>query len=114
MKLSWLNTSEAYTNNTSIYMIWQYDAMLKVKERELESMDQTQTSRFVLRFEHTALRPRLHTEGSTIASIQDFPHREPPLRIWATITRSTQLLSPTNSTSTQEARHYNNHLSLEG
>jgi len=53
MKLSWLDTSEAHINNTSIYMIWQYDAMLKVieKERELESMDQTQTPRFVSRFE---------------------------------------------------------------
>jgi len=33
MKLSWLNTSEAHANNTSIYMIWQYDAMLKAIER---------------------------------------------------------------------------------
>ena len=33
MKLSWLNTSEVDTNNTSIYMIWQYDAVFKVIER---------------------------------------------------------------------------------
>ena len=53
MKLSWLNTSEAHTNNTSIYMIWQYEMMqgTMIKERELESMDQTQTTRFVSRFE---------------------------------------------------------------
>ena len=70
MKLSWLNTSEAHTN-TGIYMIWQYDAMLKVIERERESMDQTQTTRFVSRFEHTALRPRLHTEGFPLTR----PHR---------------------------------------
>ena len=37
-----------------------------LKERELESMDQTQTPRYVSRFEHTALRPRLHTEGFPI------------------------------------------------
>ena len=66
MKLSWLNTSEAHTNNTSICMIWQYDAMLKVIEKELESMDQTQTHGYVSRFEHTALHPRLHTEGFLI------------------------------------------------
>ena len=88
MKLSWLNTSEAYTNNTSIYMIWQYDAMLKVKERELESMDQTQTPRFVSRFEHTALHPRLHTEGFPLTR----PHRtshtgKPPMRIWGKYNR---------------------------
>ena len=65
MKLSWLDTSEVHTNNTSIYMIWQYDAMLKVKEREsLEKVDQSQTHGYVSRFEHTTLRPRLHTEGS--------------------------------------------------
>ena len=33
MKLSWLSTSEVH-KHTSIYMIWQYDAMLKVIERE--------------------------------------------------------------------------------
>ena len=59
MKLSWLNTSEAHTNNTSIYMIWQYESMHKVKEGELEKVDQSQTHGYVSRFEHTALRPRL-------------------------------------------------------
>ena len=39
MKLSWLNTSEAQTNNTSMYMIWQSKAMHKVK-RERESKSQ--------------------------------------------------------------------------
>ena len=71
MKLSWLNTSEAHTNNTSMLMIWQYELMHKVRERELESMDQTQTHGYVSRFEHTALRPHLHTEGFSLT----YPHR---------------------------------------
>ena len=62
MKLSWLNTSEVHTNNNIIYMIWQYDAMLKVIERELEKVDQSQTYEYVSMFEYTALRLRLHTE----------------------------------------------------
>jgi len=42
-----------------------------------------------------------HRSISTISSTQDFPHREPPLRIWVPLriwliqTGSTQLLSPT-------------------
>ena len=71
MKLSWLNTSEAHTNNTSMYMIWQYESMHKIRERELEKVDQTQTLRFVSRFEYTALRPRLHIEGFPLTR----PHR---------------------------------------
>ena len=62
-------------------------------------MDQTQTPRYVLRFEHPALRPRLHTEGFSLSSTQDFPHREPPLRIWANaIWEYTTPLSTVNNT----------------
>ena len=43
----------------------------KVKrERELEKVDQTQTQGYVSRFEHPALRPRLHTEGFPLARPQ--------------------------------------------
>ena len=90
MKLSWLNTSEARTITTKhISMIWQWsNARHNIKERELESMDQTQTHEYVSRFEHTALCPRLHTEGFLlISSTQEFPHREPPLRIWGKYNR---------------------------
>ena len=73
MKLSWLDTSEAHTNNTSINMLWQYDAMLKVIERELESMDQSLTHGYVSRFEHTALCPRIHTEGFPLTRPQRTP-----------------------------------------
>ena len=37
--------------------------------------------------------PPSHRRISTIASTQDFPHMEPPLRIWVNTIGSTQLLS---------------------
>ena len=52
-------------------MIWQYDAMLKVQERELEIMDQSQTQVICFEVRSTALRPRLHTEGFPLTR----PHR---------------------------------------
>ena len=57
---------------------------------------------------HCSTSPLSHRMISTISSTQDFPHREPPLRIWVIKFRSTQLLSPTNTISTQEERHNNN------
>ena len=44
---------------------------VRERERELEKVDQSQTHGYVLRFEHTSLRPRLHTEGFSLSS----PHR---------------------------------------
>ena len=49
-------------------------------------MYQTQTPRYVLRFEHAALRPRLHTEGFPLTC----PHR-----------------TPTQGTSTEDLGQYN-------
>ena len=46
-------------------MIWTIWTMHNVRE-SLEIVDQTQTPRYVLRFEHPALRPRLHTEGFSL------------------------------------------------
>ena len=70
MKLSWLNTSMGtQTNQACIYdMTIRCNAQCK---RELEKVDQTQTPRYVSRFEHKALRPRLHTEGFSLTR----PHR---------------------------------------
>ena len=39
---------------------------IRERERELEKVDQTQTHRYILRFEHITLRPRLHTEGFSL------------------------------------------------
>ena len=54
-----------HTNNTKHIRYEQYDAMQgkRERERELEIVDQRQTQRYVSRFEHPALRPRLHIEG---------------------------------------------------
>ena len=49
-------------------------------------MDQTLTHGYVSRFEHTALRPRLHTEGFLLTC----PHR-----------------TPTQGTSTEDLGQYN-------
>ena len=116
MKLSWLNTSEAHTNNTSMYMIWQHDAMHKVRE-SLEKVDQSLTHRYVSRFEHTALRLRLHTEGFSLTC----PHRTPTQ---GTSTEDlgqynreyTTPLLITNTTSTLEAMHnqHKHHLTKRG
>ena len=82
-----------------------------VRERELEKVDQTQTTRYVSRFEHTALRHRLHTEGFSLTC----PHREPPLRIWANTTGSTQLLSKPIQPLTEAGHNqHKNHLTQEG
>ena len=95
MKLFWFNKSMVH-NQTQVYI---YDMnnmnQSKVNKREsLEIVDQSQTSRYVSRFEHPALRPR-RRRISTIASTQDFLHREPPLRIWANTTLEyTTPLSP--------------------
>ena len=91
-------------------------------------MDQSQTQDLLRDSSHCSMSPPSHRMISIISSTQDFPHREPPLRIWVMQTRSTQLLSPTNTTSKQHARqnnnqpltrgilnhHFHNHLSLEG
>ena len=61
--------------------------MHKVIERELEKVDQSQTHGYVSRFEHTALRPRLHTEGFPLT----WPHK-----------------TPTHGTSTEDLGQYNN------
>jgi len=58
-----------------------------IQKRELEKVDQSQTHGYVSRFEHTALRPRLHTEGFSLTC----PHR-----------------TPTQGTSTEDLGQYNN------
>ena len=82
MKLSWLNTSEAHTNNTSIYMIWQYESMHKVIERVRESGSNANTKICFEVRAHSSMPPPSHRRIFTNSSTQDFLHREPPLRIW--------------------------------
>jgi len=44
---------------------------------------------------HCSTSPPSHRRIFTISSTQDFPYKEPPLRIWVIQTGGTQLLSPT-------------------
>ena len=92
MMLSWLSTSEAH-KHTSMYMIWQYESMHKVKERVRESGSIVNT-RICFEVRDTALRPRLHTEGFPLSC----PHRTltqgtSTEDLGNTIIGSTQLLS---------------------
>ena len=78
----------------------------KVNKREsLEIVDQSQTQRYVSRFEPLLYVPAFTQKDFQYASTQDYPHREPPLRIWVIQTWSTQLPSQTTTISTQDARH---------
>ena len=82
---------------TQANMIWyEYDALHKVNERELERQwITTQTPRFVSRFEHLALHPRLHHRVGF--PLSHLPPREPlPKRI-SYNSRSTELLSQYNN-----------------
>ena len=116
MKLSWLNTSEAHTNNTSIYMIWQYESMHKVRERVRENGSIANTWICFEVRAHSSTSPPSLRRIFTISSTQDFPHREPPLRIWGKYNQeyTTPLSTNTTSTLRGKAQPTQNHLTLEG
>ena len=58
-------------------------------------MNQSQITRYVSIFESLFYVPAFTQKNFHHTSTQDFPHREPPLRIWQIQIRITQLLSPT-------------------
>ena len=69
-------------------------------------MDQLLTHGYVSRFEHTALRPRLHTEGFPQLYPQRTPIQGTSTEVWGnTITGSTQLLSLQTQPLYLEVRH---------
>ena len=114
MKLSWLSTSEAHTNNTSMYMIWQYDSMHKVKERVRESGSNTNTEICFEVRAHRSTSPPSHRRISTNSSTQDFSHREPPLRIWGNYNWEYTTLSTNTTSLTRGKAQLKSHLHLEG
>jgi len=71
MKLSWFNTSEAHTNNIKHIRYEQYDAMYDRREIELEIVDQTQTPRYVSRFEPLLYVPAFTQKDFHYKSTQD-------------------------------------------
>ena len=73
-------------------------------------MDQSQIQRYVSRFEPLFYVPAFTQKDFHEIVHTGLPTRELLLRIWVIQTRSTQLLSLTNTTSTKEARYNNNHI----
>ena len=97
MKLSWLNTSETHTNNTIMYIIWQYESMHKGRERVRESGSNTNIKICFEVRAHSSTSPPSHRRISTNSSTQDFPHRE---RIWGKYNREYTTPLSINTTST--------------
>ena len=65
------------------------------REREFRDSGSNANIKICFEIQATALRPAFTQKDFTMSSTQDFPHREPPLRIWVIQTESTQLLSLT-------------------
>ena len=53
----------------------------RYKRESLEIVDQSQTTRYVSRFQLLLYVPAFTQKDFHYMSTQDFPHREPPLRI---------------------------------
>jgi len=104
------------TQANMICMIWMMLCTNVKRERVRETMDQTQTQRYVSRFEPLALHPRLHHRVGF--PIHYLPPREPSPRRICYNTRSTELLSQTNTSSHKRGRPLAKqqpiHLTLEG
>ena len=77
------------------------------RERVRESRSNANTRIYFEVRAHCSTSPPSHRRISTNSSTQDFPHREPPLRIWANTIWSTQLLSQQNTTSTLRGKAQN-------
>ena len=84
MKLSWLNTSEAHKQTKHVYDMT-IEAMHNVRERERvrESGSNANTKICFEVRAYSSTSPPSHRRISTNSSTQDFPHSEPPLRIWS-------------------------------
>ena len=110
MKLSWLNTSKGSNQTKHVYDMNNMNNAQCKRERVRESGSNANTKIcFEVRAPNSTSPPS-HRRIFTIASTQDFPHREPPLRIWVIQTGSTQLLSQPIQPLHLEARHNNYHL----
>jgi len=70
MKLSWFNTSEAHNQYQAYILYEQYEAMrdIRERERELEIVDQSQTTRYVSRFEPLLYVPAFTQKVSTMST----------------------------------------------
>jgi len=107
-------TNQAYMNDITIWI----NARHNVKKTELrESGSNVNTEIYFEIRVHSSTSPPSHRRISTNSSTQDFPQREPPLRIWInTNWEYTTPLSNTNTTSTlrSKAQQTQSPLHLEG
>ena len=110
MKLSWFNTSMGTQIIPSCKRYEQHKVMQDIREIEFRDNGSNANTKIFLEVRATALRPRLHTEGFPLCPHMTSHTGNLHRGIYKYNIRSTQLLSPTNTTSTQEARHNNNHL----
>ena len=115
MKLSWLNTSMAHTNNNTkhIRMNEQYEwcKIQYKKERVRESGSNANTKIYFEVRSHSSTSPPSHRRISTSSCTQDFPHREPPLRIWGKYNREYTTPLSNKYNLSLEARHKANIIS---
>ena len=84
--------------------------VIREREREFRDSGSNVNTEICLEVRATALRPRLHTEGFPLYVHTGPPTQGTSTKDLANTNKSTQLLSPTITTSSQEVRHNNNHL----
>ena len=76
------------------------DARHNIRERVRESGSNSNTEICFEVQAHSSTSPPSHRRISTNSSTQDFPHREPPLRIWGKYNWEYTTPLSTNTTST--------------
>ena len=86
MKFSWFNTSMGTHKQYQAYMydmnnMKQYKVQEREREKEFRDMNQSQTPRYISRFDSLLYIPAFTQKDFHYMSTQDFPHREPLLRI---------------------------------
>ena len=115
MKLSWLNTSEAHTNihNQAYKYEWAIwiNARHNIRERARESGSIANTKICFEIRAPSSTSPPSYRRISTNLSTQDFPHREPPLRILGKYKPGVHNSSLNKYNLSLEARHKANTIS---
>ena len=96
-----------HTNKPSMYDMNMNDPRHNIRERERLRVSGSNASTEIC-FEvraHSSTSPPSHRRISTNSSIQDFPHREPPLRIWVNTTLGYTTPLSNNYNLSLEVRH---------
>ena len=80
MRLSWFSTSMGTYKLYLAYEYEQYKLMQDIREKELRDVDQTQTPRYVSRFEPLLYVPAFTQKDFHYMSTQDLLQRKSPPR----------------------------------